>query len=239
MSPDGYVPVSQILSSKHPKLSSSSWTLQDIEQIVKTCNKQRFQLDYRPVEHYPKSVIKESQETNHDATDPSDTILCLRATQGHTLKFIDPELLLTPIPPDELAKIPTIVHGTYQQPWQTSISQQGLHCMKRNHIHFAPGLPRDQAGGVISGMRQTSDVYIYVSAAKCAANPNIRFYRSTNGVLLTAGVDGNGTLPVDYFSHVTDPEGTLLLDQRTSSDANANGTLGSPPAEEIEEGPTS
>ena len=222
MTSNGYVPVSQVLQSKHPRLQASPpWTLQDIQEIVKTCDKQRFQLEQRPTQDYPVSTVAEENE-EIVPSEKEDTILCIRATQGHTLKFIDSELLLTPIPPDELAQIPVILHGTYQQPWQASISKQGLNRMKRNHIHFAAGLPKgsgdnnsSKSGRVISGMRTSSNVYIYLDAAKCAADPNLQFYRSANGVLLTAGVKGQGTVPVEYFSHVTDSKGTILLDQRT------------------------
>lgn len=220
MTSNGYVPVSQLLESKHPKLQASPpWTLQDIQEIVKSSDKQRFQLDQRPTKDYPATVPEESQKIV--PSDNKGTILCIRATQGHTLPFIESELLLTRIPPNELAQIPVIVHGTYQLPWKNCISKQGLHRMKRNHIHFAAGLPKNdsdnKSNGVISGMRTSSDIYIYLDATKCAADPTIRFYKSTNGVLLTAGVNDHGTVPVEYFSHVTGPTGTILLDQRTST----------------------
>lgn len=211
MTPDGYVPVSQILTSKHPRFSSglSSWSLEAIQEIVASSDKQRFHLDWRPVDRYPGVTIHEK-----DVRDEDKTTLCIRASQGHSLKFIDPDLLLTAIPSDELAQIPVIVHGTYQQPWKI-IQEQGLNRMNRNHIHFAPGLPKDKEQ-VISGMRKTCTVYIYVDAVKCANHPDIVFYRSSNGVLLTAGVGGDGTLPVEFFSHVTDSNGGILLDQRPS-----------------------
>jgi hypothetical protein len=43
------------------------------------------------------------------------------------------------------------VHGTYTK-LMDQIWEQGLKRMKRNHIHFATGLPEDD--GVISGMFQ-------------------------------------------------------------------------------------
>ena len=213
MTPDGYVPVAQILASNHPRLRGS-WTLEDIEELVKSSDKQRFKLDWRPAKNYPKfTAPKAEAEKDELYSKADDTLLCICATQGHSLKFIDPNLLLTPIPEDELAALPIIVHGTYQDPWQKFIQHQGLKQMSRNHIHFAPGLPHKK-GEVISGMRKTCDVYIYLDAEKCAKNPAITFYRSDNGVLLTSGVDDSGLLPVEYFSHVTDPDGNTLLDQR-------------------------
>ena len=36
--------------------------------------------------------------------------------------------------------------------------------MNRTHIHFAPGLPKES--GVISGMRASAQVYIYIDMEK-------------------------------------------------------------------------
>jgi RNA 2'-phosphotransferase, Tpt1 / KptA family len=85
--------------------------------------------------------------------------------------------------------------------------------MTRTHIHFAAGLP-DQ-DHVISGMRKSASVYIYVDAVQCA-NDGITFYESSNGVLLSDGIDG--VLPCKYFSHVIEVStGKVLLDQRATS----------------------
>jgi len=229
LTPDGYVPVVQILACKHKKFTSSSangWTLENIERVVKTSDKQRFQLDWKPAQNYPSVVLlpdAESMGGNTPAVMDKDKglLLCIRATQGHSLKFINANLLLTPIPDHELATIPTIVHGTYQQPWKTAICHEGLSRMKRNHIHFATGLPQEGSDDVISGMRTSCDVYIYVNAQQCAQDAAIAFYKSNNGVLLTAGVNDSGILPVEYFSHVTDREGVILLDQRSKEEETA------------------
>ena len=78
-------------------------------------------------------------------------------------------------------------------------------------MHFAAGFPgRD---GVISGMRKTCNVYMYLDAKKCARD-GVVVFRSDNGILLTAGLNDEGKLPISYFSHVTDAAGRLLLDQR-------------------------
>ena len=54
--------------------------------------------------------------------------------------------------------------------------------MTRNHIHFAPGLPKQK--GVISGMRGNCDAYVEVDIA-AATKDGIHFYISTNNVVLT------------------------------------------------------
>jgi 2'-phosphotransferase len=191
MTPDGYVPVDEILTCSHKKLRGC--TLPAIQAVVETSDKQRFKLLEKPADH--------------------GTVLCIRANQGHTMSIVDPEQLLTRLEPAELAALPVIVHGTYQAPYQ-QIGKTGLNCMKRHHIHCAAGMP--EHNGVISGMRKSCDVCIYIDGRKCS-EAGITFYKSDNGVLLTAGVDNQGTLPVEYFSHVTDREGKVLLDQRGTS----------------------
>ena len=210
MTPDGYVPVCQILKSDHPRFSGNSFTVQAIREVVASSDKQRFHLDWRPVESYPNVTLD-----TDDVREEDQTTLCIRASQGHSLDFINPDLLLTVVPPEELAAIPTIVHGTYIKPWER-IQKEGLNRMTRNHIHFAPGLPQDKTK-VISGMRKSCTVYIYVDTVKCANHPDVIFYRSANGVLLTAGIKQSGVLPPEFFSHVSDSKGTVLLDQRESA----------------------
>lgn len=53
-----------------------------------------------------------------------------------------------------------VIHGTTMKAWE-HIKTQGLSVMNRNHIHFAVGLPNDP--NVSSGMRKTSDVFIYIN----------------------------------------------------------------------------
>jgi 2'-phosphotransferase len=206
MTPDGYVPVQEILQHSHAKFQGVA--IEHIRQIVETSDKQRFKLEERPArDYYPDSK-----------DDASAMILCIRANQGHTIKTIDANLLLTKLSREELQEIPVIVHGTYKDPYETCIVSQGLKRMQRTHIHFASGLPQED--GVISGMRKSCQIYIYINAAKCAAD-DVPFYKSDNGVLLTAGVEEKGTLPPEYVSHVTDSSGNILLDQRSQRSSGA------------------
>lgn len=186
---DGYVPVDEILESKHPKLRG--WSLEDIQEVVRSNDKQRFKMEQ-----------------------PERGQWYIRANQGHSIPGIDPNALLTQLSSEELASLPVIVHGTYQQPYQ-SIANEGLRRMNRNHIHFATGMPNDE--GVISGMRKSCDVFIFVNAKKCA-EAGIVFYRSENEVLLSAGLNNDGTLPIEFFAYVLDARGNMLLDQRVQAD---------------------
>ncbi|KAI8582943.1 hypothetical protein K450DRAFT_225582 [Umbelopsis ramanniana AG] len=123
----------------------------------------------------------------------------IRANQGHSLKAIKVELDLIKEP------LPICVHGTYTTNWN-SIATQGLKRMSRNHIHFAAGMPGEH--GVISGMRKSCDVFIYVDMVK-AMEDGIVFQLSANQVILSEGI--NGVLDPTYFLKVVDREGKPLL----------------------------
>jgi 2'-phosphotransferase len=189
MTCDGYVPVHEILQHKHAKFKG--FTLEEIRTMVASNDKQRFSI----------------KEDEHGT-------VCIRANQGHSIPGVDAEALLTRISAEELSTL-TIVHGTYHDPWEKYICHQGLSKMKRNHIHFASGLPHED-DSVISGMRKTCTVFIYLDGVKCAED-GIAFFRSDNGVLLTAGVNDGGMLPATYFSHVTSSTGELIIDNRSTA----------------------
>ncbi|XP_070578926.1 tRNA 2'-phosphotransferase 1-like [Ptychodera flava] len=136
-------------------------TTEDIERIVKNNDKQRFCL------------------RNH----PESNKLQICANQGHTIKVEG--LQLTPI--TDPAQYPTVTHGTYWKAWEI-IREQGLSKMRRNHIHFAPGVPGDE--GVISGMRNSCEVLIFLDMEK-ALEDGLEFFISANNVILSSGnVDG-------------------------------------------------
>jgi 2'-phosphotransferase len=112
----------------------------------------------------------------------------IRAVQGHSMKTLSVEM--TPITHDNMPE--AVIHGTYLC-HLASIQKEGLKTMGRQHIHFATGR------NVISGMRRDVQVLIYVDMAKCLAD-GIQFFRSANGVILTAGI--NGVLSPVYFQKV-------------------------------------
>ena len=186
MGSDGYVPLAQLLSHSHPKFRGM--THDSVQRVVTSNDKQRFSL-----------LLKTDKQEWY-----------IRANQGHSITTIDPYQLLTKV---DLCTLSTIVHGTYIDAWTKHIRTEGLSKMSRTHIHFAKGMPTDD--GVISGMRQSCGVYIFVDGAKCAAD-HIEFLESSNGVILTAGV--NGILPPKYFSHVVTRSGEVLLDHRDTDD---------------------
>jgi RNA:NAD 2'-phosphotransferase (TPT1/KptA family) len=128
--------------------------------------------------------------------------LLLSFSQGHSIKNLDETKILKPITnPNEF---PLIVHGTYMKFWP-SIKAEGLKTMTRNHIHFATGFPKDQS--VISGMRMSCEVFIEIDLQTAIAD-GLKFFLSTNGVVLSSGRDG--VIGVEYFKNVTDKKGGKL-----------------------------
>ena len=128
----------------------------------------------------------------------------IRANQGHSIKTIQVEM----VPITSAAEYPSIVHGTNPKAWGLIVKDpNGLSRMKRNHIHFAPGLMGEE--GVISGMRYSCTHLIYLNLEK-ALNDGIKFFKSENGVVLTEGVNGEGYLPKEYFSKVVTKNGEVL-----------------------------
>jgi len=79
--------------------------------------------------------------------------------------------------------------------------------MNRQHIHLAQGLADEL--GVISGMRKSSSVLIFLDVAR-ALHAGIKFYISANEVVLTPGNE-RGFVPPEFFSRVeAAPSGKTL-----------------------------
>ncbi|CAH1790725.1 unnamed protein product [Owenia fusiformis] len=144
---------------------------EDIVRVVESNDKQRF-----AIQKHPKNGK-----------------LQIRANQGHTLEVEG--LDLKPI--ENPSTYPTVVHGTYLKSWD-KIKTQGLSRMSRQHIHLAPGEPSDS--GVISGMRGSCDLLIFIDLHK-AMSDGLKFHLSANNVILSSG-DKQGYLRPKYFKDV-------------------------------------
>ena len=151
-------------------------SLTDLQTIVDICPKKRFGIKH------------------------TDNGVYIRANQGHTLDNVLADKLLTPVTAVDIGRFPIVVHGTNTEAW-TSIKKNGLNRMSRQHIHFAKGLPGDD--GVISGMRKSSQVLIYIDLEKALA-VGIPFFVSDNGVLLSPGQGNTNIIPPTFFTMVTD-----------------------------------
>ncbi|GMI58588.1 hypothetical protein ScalyP_jg7302 [Parmales sp. scaly parma] len=172
--PDGYVPLSRVLSL--PMFTTKHTTVVQIEQTVHTNSKQRFSLS------------------------TFDDVLHIRANQGHSIAGLSDELMLNPITITDASTTNLIaVHGTNEKNWMQIQNSGGLKKMGRKHVHLAEGYSSDK--GVISGMRSTSTVIIYVDVQK-AIHAGLQFFRSENGVILSPGVGEHGLISSLFFHHV-------------------------------------
>lgn len=142
-----------------------------------------------------RSVVDSNDKKRFELTERDERLL-IRAVQGHTIAAIsDAELLTEIVNPDE---VPVCIHGTYKA-CLPFILEGGLSRMKRNHIHMAAGLPGQ--GEVISGMRKSCEVIVYVDVA-AAMGAGVKFFRASNGVILTAGLNDSGVLPAEFIQRV-------------------------------------
>ena len=203
-------------------------TLNEVRSIVAENDKQRFSLI--PItEAPPTDVSTQNVSTNDvaaidfesDSDDPSNYLI--RANQGHSIKVAE-DGLLDPITleSDDLPK--TVVHGTTTRAWPLIVRSGGLKTMTRTHVHFASGLPEGfknleddtednkerHKEPVISGMRNTSSVLIYLDIQKALAT-GLKFWRSKNGVILSSG-DEAGIIPLEFFERVEDrKKGSIIM----------------------------
>lgn len=198
MRPDGYIKVTDLLA--RPKIAKLECDFDTLRAIVANNDKQRFTLMFEPA-----GVQDAEQATTaaiQNVTEPSlatsnlgsnNGTWWIRANQGHSLKV--EELELTPVA--SAAEIPVAVHGTDMSAWN-HIKKEGLSKMARNHVHMAKGLSEDKA--VISGMRKTASVFIFINVEAAMAE-GIQFGVSANGVILSSGND-EGFIPPHLFQRV-------------------------------------
>ncbi|KAJ3052665.1 hypothetical protein HK097_005903 [Rhizophlyctis rosea] len=184
MRPDGYALVDDVL--RHNRLKGI--TLETLIHIVDTNDKKRYTLKTEQV----------TIEVNGEAV--TKDVYYIRANQGHSITTVEVEMQEITSPSDA----PIVVHGTYRKFWP-SIAREGLKAMSRQHIHFASGKFGEE--GVTSGMRKNCDLFIYVDLTK-ALDDGIKFLRSANGVILSAGNDG--VLSPKYFLKVEDNKGNAV-----------------------------
>jgi len=204
-------------------------TLAEVRTIVAENDKQRFSLI--PITEAPPADVESSDvppsdtatvEFDLDSDDPSNYLI--RANQGHSIKVAE-DGLLDPITLESGDLPKTIVHGTTIRAWPLIVRSGGLKAMTRTHVHFARGLPEGfkelEGGGagdnserhkepVISGMRNTSSVLIYLDIDK-ALRAGLKFWQSKNGVVLSNG-DEAGIIPLEFFERVEDrKKGSIIM----------------------------
>ena len=176
--PDGFCRLVEVLAC--PWLSDLKATQDDVERIVASNDKKRFEL---------KQDVKVGQ-------------VMIRAVQGHSMKVVDDNHLLQNV---DLNNLPDCcVHGTFRKHFE-SIKSKGLLAGGkqgqgfRNHVHFSSFEPGDER--VISGMRYDCEIAIWIDLKK-AVEDGVPFYISTNQVILSPGI--NGVIDRKYFTRARD-----------------------------------
>ena len=164
----GWAKLSEVLF--WPRIAETSATAGDILEVVRSNQKQRYQLGIR-----------------------QDGPYFIRAVQGHSRTEVGEENLLEPVSEEQLPD--TLLHGTSWNAYE-SIQQRGLLPGRaqttggkggrqggkwregRQHVHFF-----SDAGGT-SGQREGSTMLVRISTRK-ASEQGVRFLISRNGVYLT------------------------------------------------------
>ncbi|KAI8925184.1 phosphotransferase KptA/Tpt1 [Entophlyctis helioformis] len=149
MRPDGFVALADVLA--RPQFAGVQ--LCDIQDLVRTNDKQRYALQQ----------------------EPESGVWLIRANQGHSLN-VDVDMAVVTDPSD----LPVVVHGTYTQ-HLPSIFKTGLSRMGRKHIHFAVGLLGQP--DVTSGMRSSCTAFIYINVALAMQDGIVFMRSANNVVL--------------------------------------------------------
>lgn len=171
--PEGFVFVDDILAHEYfLKLNVT------MDIITKVCNE--------PVDGIKRFLLTRDDQKKK-----------VRAIQGHTVDVQDLDLI--PLTLDDTMHMPFVIHGTFWKAWDR-IKHNGLKLMNnRTHLHFQPGTLGKgcEPADLVVRFRNNCEVLIYVDLAK-ALESGIRFYRSTNNVVMTKG-DRSGRIPPRFF----------------------------------------
>ncbi|MCJ1389538.1 hypothetical protein MMC18_002395 [Xylographa bjoerkii] len=130
---NGYANCADLLQWRN--LRSLNVTFPELQSIVTSNDKQRFQLI--PL----TTTVSSASSTSADppsSSEPADYLI--RASQGHSLPIASASLL-TPILPTDTDFPEEVVHGTFPAAWKLILKSGGLSRMRRQHVHFAKGLP--------------------------------------------------------------------------------------------------
>ena len=188
--PDGFCHVADLLRTN--ELLKLSATVAEVEQIVRECDKQRFEL-----------------RTENEQ-------LLVRAAQGHSMLDVQDDQLLRRLSLDDSDLPEWCVHGTFAR-HLPSILRHGLLTggtrSSRNHVHFTPYEPGDSR--TTSGVRKGSDVAIYIDLQKALMH-DVPFFMSSNHVILSPGIDG--VIASDYILRLRNLRTGADLDLATAMD---------------------
>jgi 2'-phosphotransferase len=214
--------LTDVLKLKSRSIRPLNITLPEVREIVSSNDKQRFSLIHISDHELSGSSKSFTEEEKEQDDDPANYLIC--ANQGHSIKLAGTDAMHKPITLEDPDSMPdTVVHGTQRKAWPLIVRSGGLKPMSRTHVHFAIGLPKtfkqvpaagdspkleptvaeqeaEPAKDVISGMRNSSTVLIYIDLKK-ALESRLKFYMSKNGVVLCDGGE-KGVIPLEVFKLV-------------------------------------
>lgn len=220
---EGFIKLSDVL--KHKYLKSLKTTYDEVFEIVNNNDKKRF-----------KIINKSSNNTDdYKCTQYSPEFAdyyYISALQGHSINKIEKTFNMVEFKNDDIDFPKEIIHGTFKKNLELILKSGGLSKMKRNHIHFTSGLPEwlielrrkprpslnsddniiqeEDVEKIISGMRKTCNVLIYLDIEKLKNLNEIKIFKSENGVILSPG-DENGFINKKYFKKITDQYGNDII----------------------------
>lgn len=113
----GFVDVDDLLQLHQFK----GFNLTDIQRVVSNCSKQRFFLKQDPITH--KTYIRANQGHTLEVSGKFTCVCVIRIAVMTTCT----ELELQPI--TSAAEVPTVVHGTYKDVWDSIKRQVLLYCV--------------------------------------------------------------------------------------------------------------
>ncbi|KAH0843325.1 hypothetical protein AYO21_10481 [Fonsecaea monophora] len=198
----GYVRMDHLLGWQKLRNMQPPVTFAEVVEVVKQSDKKRFAMKYVHADAEAggggtPTVVKaeaDSKTANEPETETQRAIstfeaslassgndetvdtrrFFIRATQGHSMKTVEAENLLTPISLADPASIPdTVVHGTFYGAWDQILRSGGLKSMTRNHVHFA-------TGPSLSEVLPTSSADPAIDAAVTAEDDDVNGTRDDN-----------------------------------------------------------
>lgn len=147
------------------KLDRQGWC--GIDELIASFNKRGAALNRETLE-----IVVEQNDKHRFAI--SEDGRRIRANQGHSINI---DLGYEPVAPPEY-----LFHGTAEKNI-ASIREKGLHRGKRHHVHLSPDRETARQVGGRHGRPQVLRI-----RAKAMQEAGYSFYRSENGVWLTAAV---------------------------------------------------
>ncbi|MCJ1284096.1 hypothetical protein MMC26_003427 [Xylographa opegraphella] len=166
---NGYANCADLLQWRN--LRSLSVTFPELQSIVASNDKQRFQL---------VPITPPVSSERNLSSEPGQYLI--RASQGHSLPIAS-SALLTPILLTDIDFPDEVVHGTFPAAWKLILKSGGLSRMRRQHVHFATGLP---AGSNTKSMASMPAVH----------EPDLKVLPKTDGQAFVEGEDGSETAVV-------------------------------------------